>query len=349
MAAEIVASPENGTVRDGADVVAGVSAGDAAGVPTAGATQDATAGAGALAGVGAGGELSSGDLLDAVPADTLSSVEAGLDALETAPEHKSGRLQRVASSVLPPIFSIALILAVWQILFALKIWPDWKLPGPSEVYDALRADFQAGFVWTSVWNSLSSGAIGFGASVAVGTPLGLLINRYKLVRAGIGPIMSGLQSLPSVAWVLPALMFFGPTPAMLYAVVLLGAVPSIAVGVVSGLDQVPSLYLKVGRNLGARGLASVRFVLLPAALPGYLAGLRQGWAFAWRSLLAAEIIVQSAQLGHSLGFLLKDAQDQTDMAGAFAAIGLLLAVGIAVNQLLFVPMERRVLRSRGLA
>ena len=110
--------------------------------------------------------------------------------------------------------------------------------------------------------------------------------RFKPVRAGLGPILSGLQSLPSVAWVPPALMFFGPTPAMLYTVVLLGAVPSISVGVMSGLDQVPPLYLRVGHNIGARGLASVRHVLLPAALPGYIAGLRQGWAFAWRSLLA---------------------------------------------------------------
>ena len=104
----------------------------------------------------------------------------------------------------------------------------------------------------------------------------MLVGRFKPVRAGIGPILSGLQSLPSVAWVPPALMFFGPTPAMLYTVVLLGAVPSIAVGVMSGLDQVPPLYLRVGRNIGARGLASVRHVLLPAALPGYLAGPAAG-------------------------------------------------------------------------
>ena len=290
---------------------------------------------------------------DAAPArgadDALADVEAGLDALETTAEHGGGRLQRVTRSVLPPILAVALILAVWQALYAAKIWPDWKLPGPSQVYQSLKDAFSAGDVWPSVWHSISHGAVGFGASLAIGTPLGLLVGRFKPARAGIGPILSGLQSLPSVAWVPPALMFFGPNPAMLYSVVLLGAVPSIAVGVVSGLDHVPPLYLRVGRNLGARGLASVRYVLLPAALPGYLAGLRQGWAFAWRSLLAAEIIVQSAGLGHSLGFLLKNAQDANDMAGAFAAIALILAVGVSVNQLIFAPLERRVLRARGLA
>ena len=281
-------------------------------------------------------------------ADSLASVEAGLDALDTTAEHETSRLVRVLRSVYPPLLAVALILAIWQVLFAAKIWPDWKLPGPSEVFSSLKDVFSGGDAWTAVGHSVEHAAVGFAASLAIGTPLGLLVGRFKPVRAGVGPILSGLQSLPSVAWVPPALMFFGPQPSMLYGVVLLGAVPSIAVGVVSGLDQVPPIYLRVGRNIGARGLASVRFVLLPAALPGYLAGLRQGWAFAWRSLLAAEIIVQSAQLGHSLGFLLKNAQDSNDMAGAFAAIVLILAVGVAVNQVVFVPLERRVLRSRGL-
>jgi len=281
--------------------------------------------------------------------DSLAHIEAGLDALETSAEPESSRLKHVAASVLPPIAALVLILAVWQILYAAKIWPDWKLPGPSQVFGSLKDTFSEGDAWGAVGHSIGHGAVGFGASVAIGTPLGILVGRFKPVRAGLGPILSGLQSLPSVAWVPPALMFFGPTPAMLYTVVLLGAVPSIAVGVMSGLDQVPPLYLRVGRNIGARGLASVRHVLLPAALPGYLAGLRQGWAFAWRSLLASEIIVQSANLGHSLGFLLKNAQDANDMSGAFAAIVLILAVGVAVNQLVFAPLERRVLKARGLA
>ncbi|NUP54154.1 MAG: ABC transporter permease [Catenulispora sp.] len=281
--------------------------------------------------------------------DALATVEAGLDALETSSDHEDSTLIRVVRAAYPPLLALALILAVWQLLYASKIWPDWKLPGPSQVYDSLKDAFSNGDVWPAVGHSIGHGAVGFAASVALGTPLGLLVGRFQPVRAGIGPILSGLQSLPSVAWVPPALMFFGPTPAMLYTVVLLGAVPSIAVGVVAGLDHVPPLYLRVGRNIGARGLASVRYVLLPAALPGYLAGLRQGWAFAWRSLLASEIIVQSADLGHSLGFLLKNAQDTNDMAGAFAAIVLILAVGVAVNQLLFVPIERRVLKTRGLA
>ena len=152
--------------------------------------------------------------------------------------------------------------------------------------------------------------LGFLASVVIGTPLGLLVARVKPVRAAIGPILSGLQSLPSVAWVPAAIIWFGLNDATIYAVVLLGAVPSIANGLVSGIDQVPPLFLRVGRTLGATGLRGVRHVLLPAALPGYLAGLKQGWAFSWRSLMAAEIIATSPDLGVGLGQLLENARDQ---------------------------------------
>jgi NitT/TauT family transport system permease protein len=116
-------------------------------------------------------------------------------------------------------------------------------------------------------------------------------------------------------------------------------VPSIANGLVSGLDQVPPLYRKVGRNLGARGLSSVVHVSLPAALPGYVAGLKQGWAFGWRSLMAAEIIATSTSLGHGLDQLLKQAQDTNDMALAFGAIAPVPVVGIGVNQLVFASVE----------
>ncbi len=164
----------------------------------------------------------------------------------------------------------------------------------------------------------------------------------------IGPIISGLQSLPSVAWVPAAIIFFGIGDAAIYAVILLGAVPSIANGMVSGIDQVPPLYSRVGQVLGARGWQTARYVLLPAALPGYVGGLRQGWAFSWRSLMAAELIVNSPELGEGLGQLLDQGRFLSSKTLVFAGILGILAVGIAVELLLFAPLERRVLRRRGL-
>jgi NitT/TauT family transport system permease protein len=170
----------------------------------------------------------------------------------------------------------------------------------------------------------------------------------KFVRAAIGPILSGLQSLPSVAWVPPAVIWLGLNNSMMYAVILLGAVPSIANGLVSGVDQVPPLFLRAGRTLGATGLKGTWHVTLPAALPGYVAGMKQGWAFSWRSLMAAEIIANFPDLGTGLGQLLENARTASDMAMVFEAILLILFVGIAIDLLIFSPLERWVLRSRGL-
>lgn len=144
-----------------------------------------------------------------------------------------------------------------------------------------------------IWTSVERGLLGFLAAVAIGTPVGLVVARVPFVRSAIGPILSGLQSLPSVAWVPAAVIWLGITDSAMYAVILLGAVPSIANGLISGIDQVPPLYLRAGRTLGASGVSGARHILLPAALPGYLAGLKQGWAFSWRSLMAAELIASS--------------------------------------------------------
>ena len=161
-------------------------------------------------------------------------------------------------------------------------------------------------------------------------------------------MLSGLQSLPSVAWVPAAVLWFGLTDATIYFVVLAGSIPSIANGLVAGIDQIPPILPRVGQVLGARGLTSARHILLPAALPGYLAGCKQGWAFSWRSLMAAEIIAAGPLLGFGLGAYLKQGSDLSDMPGVIAAIFLILIVGIGIELLVFRPIERRVLRARGL-
>ncbi|MDH6574424.1 ABC transporter permease [Kitasatospora sp. MAP5-34] len=286
---------------------------------------------------------------DSEPGSIPGLLEAGLDALEARARRPSGAAATLRRSVLPPLLAVALVAALWQAAYVARLEPDWVLPGPAEVWQSLLGALRQGDVWPSIGQSVSRGLLGFVASVLIGTPLGLLVGTLRPLRVAVGPVLAGLQNLPSVAWVPPAVMFFGVTPAALYSVVLLGAIPSIALGLVSGLDQVPPLFLLVGRNLGARRLASVRHVLLPAALAGYVGGLRQGWAFAWRSLMAAEIIAVSPSLGHGLGRLLKQAQDAGDMGLAFCTIILILCVGILVNLLVFAPLERRVLRSRGLA
>ncbi|MGW7004664.1 ABC transporter permease [Streptomyces sp. NPDC054933] len=278
----------------------------------------------------------------------LAGLEAGLDALETPPTAKAPVGQILRDKALPPITAIALVLVLWQLAYHFQLKPHYQLPSPADVWGSVHTMWLQGTLLGYIWTSLSRGALGFLASVVIGTPLGLLVARVAPVRAAIGPILSGLQSMPSVAWVPAAIIWFGLNNSTIYAVVLLGAVPSIANGLVSGIDQVPPLFLRAGRTIGATGLRGVRHVLLPAALPGYLAGLKQGWAFSWRSLMAAEIIATSPDLGTGLGQLLENARTNADMPGVLAAILLILGVGIGIELLVFKPLERRVLRSRGL-
>jgi len=280
--------------------------------------------------------------------DDLASLEAGLDALETHAARTRSRRRQAVSAVWPPALAIALLLLVWEVTYRSGVKPAYALPSPMDVGLVLRDQLRDGTLLHAMATSLTRGGLGFLAALALGTPLGVLIARVRPVRRGIGPLVSGLQSLPSVAWVPAAIIFFGIGDPAIYAVVLLGATPSIANGMVSGIDQIPPLYERVGRVLGARGFASARHVLLPAALPGYVGGLRQGWAFSWRSLMAAELIVSSPELGQGLGQLLDAGRSLNDMSLVFAGILGILVVGIAVELCVFAPLERRVLRRRGL-
>ncbi|MFI8007493.1 ABC transporter permease [Streptomyces sp. NPDC086010] len=281
-------------------------------------------------------------------ADDLAGLEAGLDALDAVQVRRTPAREILRDKVLPPVVAVVLVVLVWQVLVWAKVTDDYKLPPPAAVWESLTDMWVQGTLLEVVWTSVSRGLLGFVMAVAIGTPLGLLVARVKVVRAAIGPILSGLQSLPSVAWVAPAIIWLGLDDRTMYAVILLGAVPSVANGLVSGVDQVPPLFLRAGRTIGATGLRGTVHIVLPAALPGYLAGLKQGWAFSWRSLMAAEIIASSPDLGLGLGQLLENGRNNFDMPGIFLAILLILFVGIAIDLLIFSPLERRVLRSRGL-
>ncbi|GAA3205074.1 MULTISPECIES: ABC transporter permease [Streptomyces] len=308
-----------------------------------------------MAGTDTDTDTASGPPKDASPAageprdeQALAGLEAGLDALDAVRVRRTPLRETLVRKVLPPVTAVALVLVVWQVLVWAEVAPDYKLPAPSAVAEEVRAAWLQGTLLDYIWTSVSRGLLGFLLALAIGTPLGLLVARIGFVRAALGPILSGLQSLPSVAWVPPAVIWLGLNDSMMYAVILLGAVPSIANGLVAGIDQIPPLYLRAGRTLGATGVRGARYIVMPAALPGYLAGLKQGWAFSWRSLMAAEIIASSPDLGIGLGQLLENGRNNSSMSQVFLAIFLILIVGIAVDLLVFSPLERWVLRGRGL-
>ncbi|MCF4122681.1 ABC transporter permease [Antribacter sp. KLBMP9083] len=279
----------------------------------------------------------------------LADVEAGRDVLQTATAPVRRRGAAALRAVYPPVLAVVLLLAVWQVVVWLEVQPIWNLPGPREVAEALARATASGTMWEALGTSLSRGVLGFLAAVAIGTPLGIIVARVRWVRVTFGPIITGLQVLPSVAWVPAAIIWFGLSDATVYFVVLMGAVPSVVNGLVAGVDQVPPLFRRVGRVLGAGPVALVKDVILPAALPGYLAGLKQGWAFSWRSLMAAEIIAVGGSIGFGLGALLQQGRELADMSIVFVAIILILVVGIVIELVFFAPIERTILRRRGLA
>ena len=284
-----------------------------------------------------------------VEREDTAAVGAGLDALEAAPASRARTWRRLLGGAYPPLLALLVLLVIWQVAYSRHLKPDYVLPSPSSVWQTFTGMLADGSAAGVIWTSVSRGLIGFAASIVLGTVLGLLIFRFRWLRASIGPLLTGLQSLPSVSWVPMAVLWFGLTDRAIYSVVLLGAVPSIANGLIAGMDQVPPLLSRVGKVLGLGQFALMKDVLVPAALPGYLAGLRQGWAFSWRSLMAAELIATSSKLGLGLGQLMDQGRSLGDPQTMYTALILIFLVGIGIELLFFRPVERHILRVRGLA
>lgn len=276
----------------------------------------------------------------------LRALESGLDSLQTARDAGPSRARRLGRTVVPPIVFVLAAVLAWQ-LYTVIAHPRPDLyPGPADVLSALGSAAASGHLATAIGTSLGRGGFGFLLAILIATPLGLLLAEVRWLRRAVGPILSGLQVLPSVAWVPAAILWFGLTDAAVYFVVLLGAVPSIVNGLLAGIDQVPPQLRRVGVILGANRRQLQTRILFPAALPGYVAGLRQGWAFAWRSLMAAEIIAGS--LGFGLGSMLEQSRELADLPSVLATILTILVVGIVVELAIFAPVERTLLRRRGL-
>ena len=238
----------------------------------------------------------------------------------------------------------ALLLVLWQVIANTGIWPDYLFPGPLAVLNALVGGFQKGQFLQASLLSLQRLAIGYGISLVIGVTLGLLIGRVRLLEDTFGSLILGLQALPSVCWLPLAILWLGLTNQAVIFVVVMGALFSITLGVDAGVKNTPPIYLKAARNLGARGLALSAQVILPAALPAILNGLKQGWTFAWRSLMAGELLFYSLSLGN----LLQTGRDLNDASQILAVMVVIITIGVAIDGLIFAPFERRVRERWGL-
>jgi NitT/TauT family transport system permease protein len=252
---------------------------------------------------------------------------------------------RVWAAAWPKLLAVGLFILGWQIV----VWSGWKpqylIPSPFTVLDHMKSDL--GGLWDATKVTLRRGAVGFAIAIIIGGVVGIAVARLRILRAGVGSMITGLQTMPSVAWVPLALILFKLSEAAIIFVIVLGAAPSIANGIIDGIDNVPPILLRAGRVLGARGFSSLRHVVIPAALPSVLSGLKQGWAFAWRSLMAAEIITNFPG-GNGLGFVLKTSQDLADYIGVYEAMIMIFIVGVAIDSLFFGTAVSAVRRRYGL-
>ncbi|WP_346538351.1 ABC transporter permease [Micromonospora sp. DPT] len=270
-----------------------------------------------------------GDTLTGAP--RTDAEISGLDALEIAGREKEvSRGARLWAATWPKLAALALAIGIWQVVVWSGWKPPWSLPGPVVVGEELIRQASGAQLWEGIAITLRRAAVGYVFSVAVGLLVGLAVARSRVLRAAIGSMITALQTMPSIAWFPLAILLFELSEKAIFFVVVLGAAPSIANGVISGVDYVPPLLLRAGRNLGARGLNLYRYVIAPAALPAIVAGLKQGWAFSWRSLMAGELLVVGISQT-SLGAQLTYARELADSPWLLATMIVILVVGLLVD------------------
>jgi len=282
--------------------------------------------------------------------DAGASAIAGLDSLELGQARSPGRLARRSwGAVWPKLLAVAIVLAAWELFYLSNFHGDTAdhlITGPAAGIANLWDQLTAGQLWQAIGTTVQTAVTGYLLAVVIGSVIGALVSRIPPLRAATGSIISGLQTMPSIAWFPFAIILFGESQSAILFVMVLGAAPSIANGLISGVDYTPPLLLRAGRTMGLSGVALYRYLILPASLPAYVAGMKQGWAFAWRSLMAGELLVLI--IGHpSLGVLLDTAQNDQDLTSAISIMIVILAIGIVVD-MIFSKADAQVRRRRGL-
>ena len=253
---------------------------------------------------------------------------------------------RVWLATWPKAAAIGLALLIWQVV----VWTGWRpefvLPSPWTVFDRLGELIADGTVLDAIAITLRRAALGYAVALVIGVLIGGVVVSSRIARSAVGSLITGLQTMPSIAWFPLAIVLFQLSEGAIMFVVVLGAAPSIANGLISGVDHVPPLLQRAGQAMGAGRWAMLRHVVLPASLPSFVAGLKQGWSFAWRSLMAGELLVTLGVF--SVGFLLSQYRSVSDYPAMIAIMIVILVIGIVIDGVLFTSLDRWVRRLHGL-
>jgi NitT/TauT family transport system permease protein len=270
---------------------------------------------------------------------------AGLDALELAVPTAPSRIAAVWNATWPKLLAVAIFVGAWQVVVWTHWRPEYVLPGPVATFKAFFNNRSV--LGEATFNTLKRGLLGFSLAIVIGSAIGLAAASSRILRSGIGSMITGLQTMPSIAWFPLAIVLFKLTNAAVFFVVVLGAAPSIANGLLNGVDNIPPILLRAGRVLGAKGWARLRYIVVPAALPTFAGGLKQGWSFAWRSLLAGELLVIIPGVT-ALGQTLEASRDQTAYNDMMATMLTIFLVGVVIDALVFSKLDRAIRRRYGL-
>jgi NitT/TauT family transport system permease protein len=257
---------------------------------------------------------------------------AGLDALELAPVPRGTageRARRVWAAIWPKLAAVALVWVVWELIH-LTGWKKFVLPGPGVTLSNLWSQLRTGLLWHAIGDTLERAVVGYALALVIGSVVGLLVARVPPVRAAIGSLITGLQTLPSAAWIPFAIILFGSNLSAILFIIVMASAPAIANGVIAGVDYIPPQLLRSGTMIGLRGLGLTWHLVVPAALPTFMAGMKQAWAFTWHALLTAELLVIVAGQP-SIGVLFQADQDQTDMPSTIAVMIVILVLGVLVD------------------
>jgi NitT/TauT family transport system permease protein len=256
----------------------------------------------------------------------------GLDALDVVPPtpRDSGEVARRTWSWLwPKAAALAIVYVIWELVH-LSGWKKLVLPGPGVTLSNLWAQAHTSLLWQAIGTTMERAALGYAIALVIGVVVGSLVSRIPPLRAAVGSLITGLQTMPSLVWLPFAIILFGLTTQAILFVIVMAAAPSIANGLIAGVDYTPPLMVKAGTMMGLRRLSLHRHLFLPASLPTFVAGMKQAWAFAWHGLLAGELLVLIANRP-SLGVLLSTDQDQSDMPSVVAIMIVILVLGICVD------------------
>lgn len=245
-----------------------------------------------------------------------------------------------------PIAFFAACIAAWQWASTRGGEESFVLPPPSRVFAYLWDSVKEGTILPAAFLTMRRLAVGFAIGGTIGLPLGLFAARFRAVSDTLGTLALGLQTLPSVCWVPLALLWFGPTEGAILFVVVMGTLWAILIATANGVRSLPPIYARAARTMGSRRFHTMFFVTLPASMPFVLAGMKQGWAFAWRSLMAAEIYV-TILTGFGLGHLLHYGRELHAMDQVLGVMMVIVAVGLLTEFAVFGQAERMLRRRFG--